>query len=55
MSVPPLLFNIVLGITATAIGKRNKRSQGRSKIVYIHKWHNLYVENPMESIKKLLE
>ena len=38
--------------------KRNKRNpdwKRRSKILTVCRWHNLYIENPRDSIRKLLE
>ena len=56
----PLLFNIVLEVLATAIRekKRNKRNpdrQIRSKLSLFADDVILYIENPKDSIRKLLE
>jgi len=54
----PLLFNIVLEVLATAISrKRNKRNPNwkrRSKTLFADDMI-LYVENPKDSTRKLLE
>ena len=59
-TLPSLLFNIVLEVLATAIRekKRNKRNpdrQIRSKLSLFADDVILYIENPKDSIRKLLE
>ena len=53
----PLLFNIVLEVLATAIRTSQSKTTkpGRSKTVTIADEMVLYVENPNDSTKKLLE
>ena len=55
----PLLFSIVLEALATAIGeekeiKRNPDKKKRSKVLFSDDMV-LYIENPKDSIRKLLE
>ena len=56
----PVLFNIVLEVLATAIReeKRNKRNpdwKRKSKALTVADDMMLYIENPKDSIRKLLE
>ena len=55
----PLLFNIVLEVLATAISrKRNKRNPNwkrRTKTVTVCRCLILYIENPKDSTRKLLQ
>ena len=58
MPLLPLLFNIVLEILASDLGKKKKsysNKKGRSKTVTLADHIMLYVENPKKSTKKLLE
>ena len=57
-SLSPLLFNIVLGVLATAEKKKNKRNPDWKRKIKFSLFPGdmiLYIENPKDTTRKLLE